>query len=152
MNTAKPAFELNIDRLIDAPRARVYEAWTKPEQIARWFAPKPFRLAVKKMDVRVGGAYEMAMQGPNGEEFPFAGEYLELDPPSRLVWNSQFPDMPKGSIVTVVTFTEEGGKTRVRAKQTFSALSPTAEHAIAGAEEGWNLTMDQLVAFAQKGS
>lgn len=151
MNTHKPAFELEIDRLIDAPRSRVFKAWTEPEQMKAWFAPKPYQLVVKTMDFRVGGAYDMAMKGPAGEEFPFSGVYLELDPPARLVWNSQFPDMPQGSIVTVVTFTEEGGKTRVRAKQTFSALSPTAKHAIAGAEEGWGLTMDQLVGFCQKG-
>ena len=151
MNTTKPAFELEIDRLIDAPRARVYKAWTDPEQIKHWFAPKPFQLVVKSMDFRVGGSYEMAMRGPAGEDFPFSWVYLEVDPPARLTWNSEFPDMPKGSIVTVVTFTEEGGKTRVRAKQTFSMLSPTAKHAIAGAKEGWGLTMDQLVRFVEKG-
>ncbi|MDX6770349.1 MAG: SRPBCC family protein [Elusimicrobiota bacterium] len=149
MTTAKPPFEIELDRLIDAPRERVFRAWSEPEQMKRWFAPEPFRLAVKSMDFRVGGRYEMAMRGPDGEDFPFSGVYLEVDPPAKLAWNSEFPDMPKGSIVTVVTFTEEGGKTRVRARQTFSALSPIAEHAIAGAKEGWNLTMDQLVVFAE---
>jgi uncharacterized protein YndB with AHSA1/START domain len=145
MNTTKPAFELEIERLIDAPRARVYEAWTEPERLKRWFAPKPFTLAVKSMDFRAGGHYEMAMRGPDGEDFPFTGDYKEIDPPAKLSWTSEFPDMPKGSIATVVTFAEEGGKTRVRVRQTFAALSPTARHAVAGAKQGWTLCMDQLV-------
>lgn len=149
--TQKPAFELEIDRLIDAPPARVFKAWTDPEQFKHWFAPEPFQLVVKSIDLRPGGRYEMAMRGPNGEDFPFSGVYLQVEPTSLLSWNGEFPDMPKGSIVTVVTFTEEGGKTRVRAKQTFSALSPTAKHAIAGAKEGWGMTMDQLVRFVEKG-
>lgn len=151
MNKTKPAFELEVDRLIDAPRARVYEAWSKPEQLKQWFAPKPFQLVIKSMDFRDGGRYEMAMRGPNGEDFPFTGTYRDIDPPKTLSWTGEFPDMPKDSILTVVTFTEEGGKTRVRARQTFSVLSPTAKHAVAGAQEGWGMTMDQLVDFATKG-
>lgn len=151
MNATKPVFELEIDRIIDAPRARVFEAWTDPEQFKHWFAPKPFQLAIKCIDLRPGGRYEMAMRGPDGEDFPFSGAYLQVEPPALLSWNSEFPDMPKGSIVTVVTFTEEGGKTRVRSKQTFSTISPIAKHAIAGAKEGWGITMDQLVRFVEKG-
>lgn len=151
MNTTKPAFELEIDRLVDAPRARVYKAWTDTEQMKKWFAPRPFTLVVKSVDFRPGGRYEMAMRGPNGEDFPFTGTYREIDPPAKLSWTGEFPDMPKDTILTVITFTEEGGKTRVRAKQTFSMLSPTAQHAVAGAKEGWGMTMDQLVQFVEKG-
>lgn len=151
MNTTKPAFELEIDRLVDAPRAHVYKAWTDTEQMKKWFAPRPFTLVVKSVDFRPGGRYEMAMRGPNGEDFPFTGTYREIDPPAKLSWTGEFPDMPKDTILTVITFTEEGGKTRVRAKQTFSMLSPTAQHAVAGAKEGWGMTMDQLVQFVEKG-
>lgn len=151
MNTTKPAFELEIDRLIDAPRARVYQAWSDVEQMKHWFAPRPFTLVVKSVDFRPGGRYEMAMRGPDGEDFPFTGTYRDIDPPKTLSWTGEFPDMPKDTILTVVTFTEEGGKTRVRAKQTFSMLSPTAQHAIAGAKQGWGMTMDQLVQFVEKG-
>ncbi len=153
MSTAqKPAFELEIDRLIDASLKLVYEAWTDPEQLKHWFAPRPFTLTVKSMDLRPGGRFEMSMRGPNGEDFPFTGTYREIDPPAKLSWTGEFPDMPKDSITTLITFTEEGGKTRVRARQTFSMLSPTAKHATAGAKQGWGMTMDQLVEFVAKAS
>lgn len=149
MTTTKPAFELEIERLIDAPIARVYKAWTDPEQLKNWFAPKPFKLGVKSVDFRVGGTYEMSMQGPNGENFPFTGTYRDIEPPTLLSWTGEFPDMPKDTIKTVIRFSEEGGKTRVRVRQTFDVLSPTAKHATAGAQQGWNMTMDQLVEFSE---
>jgi uncharacterized protein YndB with AHSA1/START domain len=138
MTTAKPAFELEIERLVDAPIARVWKAWTDPEQLKRWFAPRPYQLIVKSMDFRVGGRYEMAMRGPDGLDFPFGGTYREIVP-------------PKDNMTTVITFAETGGKTRVHARQTFLAMTPVVKHAAAGAEQGWNMTMDQLVEFAQKG-
>ena len=64
------AWELVLTRVISAPRERVYEAWTKPEQIAQWFAPKPFQLIIHKMDFRPGGRFSMAMRGPDGNDFP----------------------------------------------------------------------------------
>ena len=77
----QPAFELVLERVIDAPRARVYEAWTKPEQMSQWFAPKPFQLVIHTMDFRPGGRFSMAMRGPDGNEFPFTGVYREIVPP-----------------------------------------------------------------------
>ena len=62
----RPAFELVLERVIDAPRERVFEAWTKPEQMAQWFAPKPFQLVIHTMDFRPGGRFSMAMRGPDG--------------------------------------------------------------------------------------
>lgn len=64
MSNKKPAFELEMTCMIKAPRTRVYEAWTKSEQMAQWFAPKPFQLIVNKLDFRPGGAFSMAMRSP----------------------------------------------------------------------------------------
>ncbi len=102
MTATKTAFELEFTRIINAPRARVYEAWTKPEQMSKWFAPKPFQLIVNQMDFRSGGKFAMAMRGPNGEDFPFTGTYREIAPPAKLSWNGEFPGDPKDNITTVV--------------------------------------------------
>lgn len=147
---AKPAFELIFERVIDAPRARVYEAWTKPEQISQWFAPKPFKLIVHRMDFRVGGGFEMAMRSPDGNDFPFTGTYREIVLSSKLVWTGEFPGDPKDSIMTTVLFEEQGSKTKLCARQSFRIMSPTIKHATAGAKQGWTMTLDQLVEFCVK--
>ena len=147
MNTTKPAFELEFTRVIDAPRARVYEAWTNPEQMTKWFAPKPFQLIVKRMDFRPGGTFDMAMRGPNGEDFPFTGTYREIVPPAKLVWSGEFPGDPPDNMLTVVTFEEEGSKTKLHARQTFSVMTAIVKHATAGAKQGWTMTLNQLTEF-----
>ena len=149
MNTTKPAFELEFTRVINAPRARVYEAWTKPEQITKWFAPKPFQLIVNKMDFRSGGKFAMAMRGPNGEDFPFTGTYREIVPPAKLSWTGEFPGDPVDNMTTVVTFEEEGSKTKLHARQTFNVMTATVKHATAGAKQGWTLTLNQLTEFCE---
>ena len=147
MNTTKPAFEVEFTRVIDAPRERVYEAWTKPDQIIQWFAPKPFQLVVKKMDFRSGGTFDMAMRGPDGEHFPFTGTYREIERPAKLCWTGEFPGDPVDTIRTVVTFEKEGSKTKLIARQTFSVMTATVKQATAGAKEGWTLTLNQLTEF-----
>jgi len=91
----------------------------------------------------------MAMRGPNGEDFPFTGTYREIAPPAKLSWNGEFPGDPKDNILTVVTFEEEGTKTKVHARQTFTVMTPTVKHATAGAKEGWTMTLNQLTEFCE---
>jgi uncharacterized protein YndB with AHSA1/START domain len=142
----KPAFELVMERLIDAPRARVFEAWTEPEQIKHWFAPKPYTLTVEKMDFRPGGRFSMAMHAPNGDGHPFTGTYREIDPPAKLVWSGEFSNGPTEQIRTEVTFEEQGKRTKLTVRQTFAVLTPETEPYIKGSNQGWTMTLDQLVA------
>jgi uncharacterized protein YndB with AHSA1/START domain len=143
----KPAWELKISRVISAPRARVYDAWTKPEQMKEWFAPKPFQLVVKTMDFRVGGRFEMSMRGPDGSEFPFSGTYRVIEAGKKLEWTGEFTEGPVDQMTTTVTFADEGGKTRVDAHQRFHVMTETIKHATAGAKQGWGMTLDQLAAY-----
>jgi uncharacterized protein YndB with AHSA1/START domain len=145
-----PAFELELERLIQAPRARVFEAWTRPEQISQWFAPKPFTLVVHEMDFRPGGRFRMAMRGPNGEDFPFSGTYREIVPPERLSWSGEFSSGPADQISTLVTFASRGDGTLVHVRQTFHVMTPQIEHATKGARQGWAMTLDQLEAFCRQ--
>ena len=143
----KPAFELVMTRVIDAPRSRVYQAWTTPEQIAQWFAPKPFKLIIDTMDFRAGGRFSMAMCGPDGSRFPFTGTYREIVPPAKLTWTGEFSSGPADQITTVGTFEEQGRQTKVHVRQTFRVMTPEIEQAIKGAQQGWTMTLDQLAAF-----
>ena len=145
----KPAFELLLTRVIDAPRERVFEAWSKPELVARWFAPQPYTLPRCEMDFRTGGRFSMAMRSPEGQEHSFTGVYREVTPPSKLVWTGEFPYGPADQIRTTVTFEEEGKKTKVTVCQTFSVLTPETEPHTKGAVQGWTATLDQLQALCE---
>lgn len=148
--TEKPAFELKLERLIDAPRERVWRAWAEPEQMKRWFAPRPYALGVKTFDFRTGGSFEMSMTSPEGQTHPFTGRYVEVVAPERIVWTGEFPYGPRDQIRTEVAFEAKGSRTLVTARQTFAVLTPeTAPHA-QGAKQGWTMTLDQLAQAAEK--
>ena len=140
----KPAFELVIEKMIDAPRARVFEAWSKPEQLKRWFAPKPYTLIIEKMDFRPGGSFSMAMRSPDGVEHSFAGIYREVVPPARIIWTAEFLKGPVDQISTEVTFEEHEKKTTITVRQTFAVLTPETEPHTRGAKQGWTATLNQL--------
>ena len=137
--------------MIDAPCARVYEVWTKPEPMAQWFAPKPFTLIINTMDFRPGGRFSMAMRGLDGNDFPFTGVYREIIPPAKLSWTGEFASGPADQVSTVVTFEEQGQKTKVHARQTFHVMTPEIERATEGAQQGWTMTLDQLATFCSRG-
>jgi uncharacterized protein YndB with AHSA1/START domain len=94
-----------LTRIIGAPRAQVYEAWTRPEHVTRWWDPTGKPLAACVIDLRPGGAFRFVNDRPAGTE-SFAGIYRELIPPERIVFDSN------GLIGTVV-FTEDGTQTRI---------------------------------------
>ncbi len=100
--------ELVVTRTFNGPARIVFEAWTTPELFTRWWLPKSMSMALRScdMDVRVGGLYRLVFE-PHG--MAFFGTYIEVTPPSRLVWSNDEggPDGP----VTTVTFEEQGGKT-----------------------------------------
>src|ERR1700709_960427 len=93
-NAANPAptsdRELVLTRLIDAPRAKVYQAWTNPELLRQWFAPLPWTTPKAELDVRPGGANLVVMRGPDGNEFPNRGIYLEVVENERLVFTDAY--------------------------------------------------------------
>lgn len=143
----KPQFVLEMERVVDAPRERVWKAWAEPEQIKRWFAPRPYQLLVGSMDLRAGGRFAMTMKGPNGESHDFGGVYQVVEAPSRLVWTGEFPGDPKDNIRTEVRFEAQGAKTKLYVRQTFEKITPINEQPTKGAKMGWTMTLDQLAAF-----
>lgn len=105
--------ELVVTRIVDAPAHLVWEAWTQADLFRQWWVPKSYGLNLVscEMDVRVGGQYRLAFLH-EGSTMEFFGTYLEVTPPSRLVWTNDEGDA--GQTVTTVTFDETAGKTRLR--------------------------------------
>lgn len=103
--------ELVVTRIFDAPVRLVFEAWSKPELFRLWWAPKsqPVPLLSCEMDVRTGGGYRLTFGHDAESAMAFFGKYLEVVPPSRIVWTND----EGGGSVTTVTFEEVDGKTRL---------------------------------------
>src|SRR5271155_4515104 len=84
--------DLVLTRLIDAPRAKLFRAWTEPELLKQWFAPLPFTTPVAELDVRPGGASLIVMRGPDGADMPNRGVYLEVVPNERIVFTNAYTE------------------------------------------------------------
>src|SRR5579862_7715879 len=84
--------ELTLTRLIDAPREKLYRAWTDPRLLKQWFAPLPYTTPVAELDVRPGGSSLIVMRGPDGTELPNRGVYLEVVPNERLVFTDAYTE------------------------------------------------------------
>ena len=112
---AEPLHELTITRLIAAPRAILWRCWTEPELIKEWFTPRPWTTPVVNIDLRAGGASYMLFHGPNGEEFPNRGVYLEVVPQEKLVFTDAYVDawVPSAEpfMTAIARFSDEGGGT-----------------------------------------
>lgn len=102
--------ELLVTRTFNGPARIVFEAWTRPELLKRWWAPKSIGVPLLscKADVRVGGSYRFVFGHDASKSMAFFGKYLEVTPHSRLVWTNEESD---DGAVTTVTFEEKGGKT-----------------------------------------
>jgi uncharacterized protein YndB with AHSA1/START domain len=137
--------ELVVTRTFNAPARIVFEAWTKAELFKRWWVPKSFGMTLLscEMDVRVGGGYKLVFDTGGSSPMAFFGKYIEVKPPSRLVWTND--EEHGGGAVTTVTFEEKGGKTLV----VMHDLHPSKEALDAGlgAYDGMRETFEQLDAL-----
>ena len=135
--------ELVVTRTVNGPARIVFEAWTKPELLQRWWAPKSFPISLLscETDVRVGGRYRLVF-GYEGSTMEFFGRYLEVTPYSRLVWTNDEGD--EGGTITTVTFEETRGKTLL-AVHDFYPSKEALDGAIAsGSTSGIPEALEQL--------
>lgn len=102
--------EIVMTRVFDAPRHLVFEAFSKPELLKRWFGPRGWNLGVCDVDFKVGGGFRFVLRGPDGKDMGMRGKYREIQAPERSVHVESFDDYPGESQVTAV-FTEDKGKT-----------------------------------------
>lgn len=145
----EPRVELVTTRTFDAPRARVFEAWTRPELVRRWWGPGGFTLPVCEIDLRPGGAYRFVMRGPDGAEFPVTGVYHEVAPPERLVFTDgvELPDGRSPVAIVTVTFVEQEGRTTVTIRARHETAEDRRKLEEMGWAVGWAECLDRLAAL-----
>jgi uncharacterized protein YndB with AHSA1/START domain len=140
-----------LTRTLHAPPAVVFEAWTSADSVKRWFAPQPYTVPEAKVDLRVGGAFEVCMRSPDGEIHWTRGTFVEIETGRRLVieMNIDAPQGPAGALamraLTVIEFSYALGGTLLEVTQSYTVFDPdAAAPMLAGAPIGWGMTLEQL--------
>ncbi|WP_421999089.1 SRPBCC family protein [Reyranella sp.] len=141
--------ELIVTRSFDAPARLLFEAWSRPEHLKRWFGPVGYPVTMCEMDFRVGGQWRAAMTGPGGQQqTPFGGAYLEIVPDRRIVFSNGFELPGAEKMVMTVTFDEKNGRTLLTIRTLFASIAQRATHVGAGMAEGLGSGLDQLADLA----
>lgn len=152
--TSTEGRDLLLTRIIDAPCAEVFKAWTDPALLKQWFAPLPWTTPVVETDVRAGGSSLMVMRGPDGNEFPSQGVYLEVVKDERLVFSDAFTKAwepsEKPFMTVVLTFEDEGDKTKYTARVQHWTVADREAHEKMGFHQGWAMCTEQLAALVEK--
>lgn len=148
-----PAFELSIARLIDAPRGRVFRAWTDPELLKRWWGPHGMSTPECEMQLWPGGLFRTLMRAGDGSEYPTQGVFLEIETPRRLVFtDALLPGwVPTGKafMTAVIELDDVHGKTRYTATARHWSAEDCRSHEAMGFHQGWNESLDRLVAVVE---
>jgi uncharacterized protein YndB with AHSA1/START domain len=135
--------ELVVTRTVNGPARLAFEAWTKPELLERWWAPKSFPISLLscETDVRVGGRYRLVF-GYEGSTMEFFGRYLEVTPHARLVWTNEEGD--EGGTVTTVTFEETDGRTLLAVHDLYPSKEALDGAIASGSTSGMPEALGQL--------
>lgn len=157
MTDGKSDLDLEIVRVLDAPRAKVWQAWSDPACLKQWWCPKPWVTEVKAFDFRPGGAfhtYMTAPEGPSGGESDNPGLFLEIRPMERIVCTSMLvegwrPAAPWIAITSIFLMEDAGAGTRFTARCLHLDKAGRDRHAGMGFFEGWGIMIDQLEAAAR---
>lgn len=141
--------ELVLTRIIQAPPARVFKAWTDPELLKQWFTPPPYTTTLAELDVRPGGANFIIMRGPDGIERPNRSVYLEVVENERLVLTDAYTkawEPSENPFMTVVLTFEDlgGGRTKYTARVRHWTVADREAHEQMGFHQGWGQATDQL--------
>ncbi|HEY0753955.1 MAG TPA: SRPBCC domain-containing protein [Ktedonobacteraceae bacterium] len=142
-------------RQFAAPRALMFQVFTRPEHLKRWWAPQPFTIPVCTIDLRPGGIWHYCMRSPEGQEHWARSVYSEIVPPEKLVYTSTFADEHANPIEGIpehqstVTFTEEAGQTRVAAHTQFASAAALKIAIEMGMLQGMQITWDYLAEHIQ---
>jgi uncharacterized protein YndB with AHSA1/START domain len=142
--------EIVIARTFDGPARIVFDAWTRPELVSRWWAPGSLGVSMVSCDadVRVGGEYRYVLKPDQGDEFAFSGRYTEIAPPSRLAYTAFFEPQGRGPMgdpaIVTVTFDERDGRTHVVSRELYPSKEVLDGALATGMERGLRVTMDQL--------
>lgn len=140
--------ELVLERTFDAPREKVFRAWTEPKLLKQWFVPSPWTISGVALDVRPGGQSHVVMRDPDGNDYPNRGVYLEVVENEKLVFTDAFTTAwepsDKPFMLAIVTFDDLDGKTRYTARVRHWTAQDREAHEEMGFHEGWGKCADQL--------
>ncbi|MGR3436522.1 MAG: SRPBCC family protein [Shimia sp.] len=151
--TLDPETDLTFTRTIAAPRAVLWECWTTPEHVMKFFMPKPHSLKDCEIDLRVGGRFNTTMV-VNGQEMPNEGVYLEVDKGRRLVFTDTYSEgwkpAPDPFMTAIIEFDDDGaGGTIYTATARHRSAEARKQHEEMGFFDGWGTVADQLEAYAR---
>lgn len=147
--------ELTIDRYIDAPPALVWEAWSQPDHLEKWWIPAPIECKVIKLDLRPGGGFETMMREGGGDFTPHVEScFLDIVPASRLVFTTALaegwkPIEPWLAITAIITFEPEGSGTRYASRVLHKTAADSRKHDEMGFQDGWGTAIAQLSALVK---
>jgi uncharacterized protein YndB with AHSA1/START domain len=147
--------DIVITREFAAPRQMVWDAWTNPEIIEKWFGPKGFNTRVDKQDFHVGGRSVYVMIGPDAKEYPASGTYKEIVPIEKIVsvgdgFDDDFVaahpemDLPKGVMTLTALFDDLDKRTKLTLVTSHSSIEERKKHEAMGVVGGWNSSFDKL--------
>lgn len=152
MSSETARHELVLMREIDAPREKIFRAWTDPELLKQWFCPKPWGVSHAELDVRAGGCSVIVMKGPNGEVVDNRGVYLEVVPNEKIVFTDAFTTAwipSERPFMTGFVLLEPlgNGWTKYTATARHWTEEDKQRHEAMGFHEGWGAATDKLAAL-----
>ncbi|MBB3541017.1 MULTISPECIES: SRPBCC family protein [Rhizobium] len=147
--TEEAQHELVLVREFDAPREKIFKAWTDPVLMKEWFVPRPWSIADVQIDARPGGSNLIVMRSPEGQEFPNRGVYLEIVENEKIVFTDAFTSSwvpsEKPFFVGIILLEDLGnGRTKYTAKARHWTAADKEQHEQMGFHEGWGKCADQL--------
>jgi uncharacterized protein YndB with AHSA1/START domain len=144
---------LLVTRLFPAPPELVFKAWSAAEHVREWFCPAGYTVPEAEVEFRVGGAFNVCMRSPAGLKHWTRGQFLEIQPHSRLVIEMHAvgaDNAPLFRAHTIVNFTAEAHGTRLQVEQRYTLFAPQAAPMVQGAPQGWAQTLDRLEQLVAK--
>jgi len=134
-------------RTVHAPRAMVFEAFTRPEHLRRWMGPRGLDMVVCESELRPGGRYRFVYRAPDGQELAFSGEYREVVPPSLIVRTFVFEFMPAVSALERLELEEHDGRTTIKTITVHQTMANRDGHLEHGMEQGMTEGYERLDAL-----
>jgi uncharacterized protein YndB with AHSA1/START domain len=145
--------DLSLTRIINASPNLVYRAWTEPQLLQQWFAPRPWTTSRVENDLRVGGSSVLVMRSPDGQEFSNRGLYLEIVPNQRIVFTDAYTsawELSENPFMTgILTFEDVAEGTRYTALVRHWTTAAREAHEKMGFHQGWPICTEQLAALVE---
>ena len=149
MNAQAGGLVLELRRVLNAPRERIFRTLTEPADLAKWWGPKGFTTPEIGIDLRVGGRYRFAMQPPDGDLFYLAGEFLEIESPRRLVFTFYWEEPDPEDRETVVSLSLQDRRDATELSLSHGEFATEARLALHRA--GWMDSLDSLAELLESG-